>query len=269
MTGIHDELHELAGAFVLGSLTAEENRRFADHLRSCDLCRAEVGSLEPVARALALSPPIRQPSPDLKGRILEAAGASPSAPAQGRPTWHVKSAWLAAAAAVILATGLGGQVLGLRGRVAQLEVRLEDAAAATLLADRQVAEARLAAEDARTTATVLVAPDLARVELVGEGAAPGARARAFWSRANGLVFTAFGLPALAPGTVYQLWVVTSEAPVSAGLLTPDASGRVSVVIETPADLPDPVAMAVTLEPAGGVSAPTGQRYLVGTPTVAL
>ena len=29
------------------------------------------------------------------------------------------------------------------------------------------------------------------------------------------------------------------------------------------DLPKPVAMAVTLEPEGGVPAPTGDKYLVG------
>jgi anti-sigma-K factor RskA len=53
------------------------------------------------------------------------------------------------------------------------------------------------------------------------------------------------------------------APISAGMLKPDASGRVNVMFETPIDLPDPVAMAVTLEPEGGVPSPTGDKYLVG------
>jgi anti-sigma-K factor RskA len=65
--------------------------------------------------------------------------------------------------------------------------------------------------------------------------------------------------------VYQLWVVTTAAPISAGLLTPDSSGRVSATIETPPDIPQPVAMAVTIEPAGGVPTPTGEKFLVGTP----
>jgi hypothetical protein len=34
-------------------------------------------------------------------------------------------------------------------------------------------------------------------------------------------------------------------------------------------MPDPLAVAVTLEPAGGVPAPTGDRYLVGAPGAAL
>jgi hypothetical protein len=35
------------------------------------------------------------------------------------------------------------------------------------------------------------------------------------------------------------------------------------VFETPVDLPQPVGMAVTIEPDGGVPSPTGDKYLVG------
>jgi hypothetical protein len=34
-------------------------------------------------------------------------------------------------------------------------------------------------------------------------------------------------------------------------------------VVTPVDMPAPVAMAVTIEPAGGVAAPTGDKYLIG------
>jgi anti-sigma-K factor RskA len=66
--------------------------------------------------------------------------------------------------------------------------------------------------------------------------------------------------------VYQVWVVTAQAPVSAGLLVPDVSGGGTAYYMTPQDIAAPVAVAVTLEPAGGVPAPTGDKYLVGTPT---
>lgn len=97
--------------------------------------------------------------------------------------------------------------------------------------------------------------------------APSATARAFWSRTRGLVFTASNLPAPPPGRAYQLWVLTNQpAPISAGMLALDASGRVNVRFNTPLDLPRPVAMAVTLEPEGGMPAPTGDKYLVGLVT---
>ena len=37
----------------------------------------------------------------------------------------------------------------------------------------------------------------------------------------------------------------------------------TAVFTTPPDWPKPVAMAVTLEPEGGVPSPTGEKYLVG------
>lgn len=48
--------------------------------------------------------------------------------------------------------------------------------------------------------------------------------------------------------------LAGQQPVS-----PSASAR---VFNTPPDIPQPVAMAVTIEPAGGVPAPTGDEYLV-------
>jgi anti-sigma-K factor RskA len=110
-----------------------------------------------------------------------------------------------------------------------------------------------------------MAPDLARIDLAGQPAAPRASARAFWSRSRGLVLTASNLPALAPGRTYQVWVVTAQAPLSAGLVKPDPNGQVTAMFNTPPDIPQPVAMAVTEEPDGGVPSPTGARYLVGMP----
>jgi anti-sigma-K factor RskA len=41
------------------------------------------------------------------------------------------------------------------------------------------------------------------------------------------------------------------------------NGQVAAVVGTAANLPDPAAVAVTIEPEGGVPAPTGPMYLVG------
>jgi len=63
-------------------------------------------------------------------------------------------------------------------------------------------------------------------------------------------------------------VAPDRPPVSAGLLAPDASGHATLFFEMPADLPPPAVLAVTVEPAGGVPAPTGDKVLVGTVPVA-
>ena len=172
--------------------------------------------------------------------------------------------WLAAAASIALAVGLGTYAAELRTRVGDLEVRLRQATLRADASERQIADARRTAADAQSQVGVLAAPDLARIDLAGQRVAPQASARAFWSRSRGLVFTASNLPALPVGRIYQLWVLSAQpVPISAGLLRPDANGRASAVFETPPDLPKPAAMAVTIEPDGGVPAPTGDKYLVG------
>jgi anti-sigma-K factor RskA len=105
---------------------------------------------------------------------------------------------------------------------------------------------------------------MARVDLAGQQSAPKAAARAFWSRSRGMVFAATSLPQLPAGKVYQLWVVANGVnPISAGLLAPDAQGQVNAHFVTPPDIPAPVALAVTLEPEGGVPQPTGEKFLIG------
>ena len=274
MSADHDELKSLAGAYVLGALEHDERRTFEAHLSSCGECEAEVRSLRPVVVGLARAVPERSPSPALRERVLTSiTGAAPAAPARPgleihrgsreKSAWTDVRVWLPLAAMLAVAIGAAIYAAQLQGRVADLEARLESAMQQVLSADRAMADARRVADEAQSAMTVLAAPDLARIDLAGQAAAPNARARALWSRARGMVFTVSDLPPAPAGRVYQVWVVTANAPVSAGLLTPDDRGRSAVIFATPSDIPPPVAVAVTLEPAGGVPAPTGEKYLVG------
>jgi anti-sigma-K factor RskA len=78
-----------------------------------------------------------------------------------------------------------------------------------------------------------------------------------------MVFAANNLPPLPAGRTYQVWLVAGGPPVSAGLVEPDESGRSIAIFRTPVDVTGPVTVAVTIEPAGGVPAPTGAFYLTG------
>ena len=248
----HDELKANAAGYVLGSLDPEERRAFESHLAGCAECSAEVASLRPVVGALAVAVPQVTPRAELRDRILSAteAEARQGAGLKTRPdTVHDRKSpgaliWLPLAAAIVIAIGAAVYVVRLQRQMGELQARFDQAQATT---------------------AVLAAPDLARIDLQGQPVAPDARARALWSRSRGLVFTAANLPPAPAGKSYQVWVVTAQAPISAGLLTPDSSGVGTQYYMTPSDIAPPVAVAVTLEPAGGVPAPTGERYLVGMP----
>jgi anti-sigma-K factor RskA len=265
-----DRMHDLAGAYVLGALDPEERGAFERHLADCAACANEVRSLRPVVDGLGQAVPLVDPPPALRERVLSsiqpAEPVSPKlrssvgGPVPPKPRSGVGA--LAAAAAAILAVGLGLYVWQLRDRLAQVERRLDEANARAAASETQVAQLRQAAVEVRTTALVIGAPDLVRVDLAGQSGSP-AKARAFWSRSHGLVFAAVDLPPLPPGKTYQLWVVGPQAPVSAAIFEPDAAGRATAIVEAGRQFPEPAAFAVTLEPAGGVPQPTGDKVLVG------
>jgi anti-sigma-K factor RskA len=224
---------------------------------------AHEDDLDPdIAQALAQSVDQVDPPAALRDRVLRSVAPT----ARPRAVSHSTSAfpsWLATAALLAIAAGLSVYSFLLRSRITTLEGELRDAILRADAGNTQLAEVRRTATDAQSRIAVLTAPDMSRVELAGQAVAPQASGRAFWSRTRGLVFTASNLPALPPGRTYQLWVVTAQTPVSAGLLKPDANGAVNAVFNPPGNIPSATAMAVTIEPDGGVSAPSGAMYLVG------
>jgi len=258
----HGALREQVEAYALGALTASERAQFETHLATCDECGASVQAMTGAADALAQSVPQLEPPASLRTRVL--TSATGVKPASGTRRMSVVVPWLAAAASLIVAVALGGYAVAMRGRVSSLEGRLREALQRAALNERQIADLRRTSAASQSQMAVLAAPDLQRIDLAGKTAAPRSAGRAFWSRSRGLVFTASNLPALPAGKVYQLWVLTRQpGPVSAGLFKPDPSGSATTIFETPVDLPQPIGMAVTIEPEGGVPAPTGEMYLVG------
>jgi anti-sigma-K factor RskA len=78
-----------------------------------------------------------------------------------------------------------------------------------------------------------------------------------------MVFSASRLPSPGDGKTYQLWLLTRGGPVSAGLITPDAAGRVTLSTDVPLNVPSRLTGALlTLEAAGGGQQPLGERVLI-------
>jgi hypothetical protein len=164
----------------------------------------------------------------------------------------------------VLASGLGLWALQLRTSLDEMNARVERAEQQVVELQRTLGVAQDETRLLQAHNAVLFAPDTLRVDLAGQTVAPASSARAFVSRQSGMAFTASQLPALSPDKAYQLWVIPQgSAPVSAGLLKPDATGHATLFYPVPPDMPPPAVIAVTVEPAGGVPAPTGDKVLVG------
>ena len=272
----HDQLRELTGAYALGLLREDERQVLEAHLRVCPECAREAEELIATVSMLPYAVEPAEPRADLRTRIVNSALAETRASGATAATAHPARAgtrrsnllvpYGLAAAASIAAVLIGLYAYTLRGRIDDLESRLRMATAAQLAAERTNVGLQADADRARDIEAILSAPDVRRQDLKGLEPAKGAYARAFWSPSRGIVFATAGLPRPPDDRVYQLWIVPRGAqPISVGLLPPDPDGRSANVIPGPRDVDNGSAFAVTLEPAGGVPAPTGPMYLRGSP----
>ncbi|HEY1307258.1 MAG TPA: anti-sigma factor [Vicinamibacterales bacterium] len=274
----HEIWRERAAVYALDALTGDERREFETHLKSCAECAAELLTLRPAADALSQSVPQLDPPPALRDRVMSAALGERRAPAVTSPPAKAARVepqqtsslrWLPVAAMLLLALGLGMYANGLRGRVSRLETELDDARAqsAALQARVERDESTLASTQGQLASAqgqlaVVTAPDARRVTLAGQKGAPGASGLANWSPTRGLALSVSNLPQLLPMRDYQVWLLTKDKPVSAGLLPRDAVDGRTVVFSARSGV-EPIGVALSEEPAGGVEQPGDRIYLVG------
>ena len=280
----HEEARDAMPLFVVDADDRQTRDALLAHLAGCEACREEFQEFGLAADALAQAVPQVRPRPELRTRTLAAIlGADhpqsaapstfppPQTPARERPVAIVAPAraawapWLAAAAALLAAVAIGG--------LWQTRGQLEEMRTTLALWQARVTEAERNAQTAQTTLVayrrqldVMSADDVLFVSLAGVPPAAGAQAKAFVSASeNTIIFSARDLPALPAAQVYQLWAIANGQPISAGTFVPDARGRFQLVAEVPTLTTRPAALAVTVEPQGGVPAPTGPKYLLGAP----
>jgi len=235
---------ELAAPYALGALDPEERSRFETHLADCAVCRAEVRSHKEVAALLAESAPVATPPAALRDRVLRQARRVRPIGAR-RPG---RAPWLAAAACLVLAIGLG---------YAYLRERAErERTVQSLAASRDT----IAARD--SLIATIFSPDVVTAALAATGQAPSARV--YWNPPRHRVVVAvFNLPPAPAGRTYQLWAIPhGKKPVSLGVFNTSTDGRLTAALEVPLGLTFEVT-AVTEEPAGGSPQPTQTPFLVG------
>lgn len=217
-----------------------------------------------VLDALGRAVPQEAPSAVVRARVLDTAAATPLGQS-GVVSARRGEAWrslLAAAAVLLAAVAAAGwwtaqnEVWRLQGELASLQGEARSLRAARLLDERRRTEAD-------RVSAILASADVRRIPLAGVAPAAVARGQVYVSPTAGLVFLAEGLPALPPDRDYQLWTIVDGKPVSAGVFEAGADDRAQLIAAAPPGAPQ--AAAVTVEPTGGVPAPTGPQYLLGVP----
>jgi anti-sigma-K factor RskA len=222
--------------YALGALDGEELRRFEEHLPGCPVCPVALREFRATVAQLPLAlDPDEPPPPALRGRLLDAiAREEDVAPALAPdptpipfPRQRRLPASYAAAAVLLLALGLGllGWNLALQREV------------------RQAQAERDAARQALATTRWQLAAASAGQQISGEVVYLPARQQA--------VVVVNGLPPLASGQVYQIWLIREGAAPQPE--TVFLTGATAVQ----ANLAQYQTLAITIEPGPtGSAAPT-------------
>ncbi len=256
-----DSPKDLAAAYALGALEPDEARRFEAFLAGSAEAQREVAEFREVAALLAVGEVETVPGPDLRDRVLarvdsEKTRALPSGGRSGRRPIPLVM-WSALAACLVLAVGLGAEVLSQRQDLADLrgDVANRDQILAKRLQQLQQREATLNA---------LMEPGVELYQLTASGD-PQPGIQLFWNRQkNVAIVHGFGLRPVPSGQAYQLWFIEDGKPVPSVTFKPEPSGHAKVEGVTVPTQGELSAAAVTVEPEGGSPQPTSPILLVGS-----
>jgi anti-sigma-K factor RskA len=291
-----EEKQEQAALYALGALSQHEARAFEQQLQEGDRqCQTELASFERVVEALGYSatpvqppaylfdvltarlqredgqssaPPLQFPerrletSPSTNQRSLPAAPNNvvefkrKSAAASFLP-WAIAASLAVCSLLALFAwrnaknetTDLHNQLAAVRNETE----RYRDGWSQVNERLNEMAQINLA----------LSAPEHRVVDMSGQDVAPTSSAKVYWNLSSKQWVVAANLPPAPEGKVYQLWFVTPNAKISAGLLQTDSRGHGFTVVSVPADVTQVAAAAITLEPTGGSPRPTSPIYVLG------
>jgi len=257
-----DEVIELAAGYALGALEVEDRARFEALLAAGDAeARAALRDFESTVAGLAAET-VEGAPPAVKAALLariDAEGRSRGTLTQilsaARPAPPRRSLWTVVTVGAI-AAAIAAIVVGLAVST------VYDQRISQLAREQAVLKEELARQ--KELVTILQDPATRVVALSGLPPAPDAKARMLWHATSGGLLVAQGLPPAPAGKAYELWAIAGTgAPVPAGVFAVDARGVGSLRVAPLRSGGPPDTFAVTLEPAGGVAAPTGSMYLVG------
>ena len=243
----HEAMENEVATWVLGAMDARDAEEMRVHVEGCASCTQVAMRFRRAVAALPLEVEEMSPPARLRERVLVAATAArsstiPSAPARKktvpamprfRPiaTIQVGRLYAAAAAATVLLALLIGLAAGaLVGR----------------------------------NSVIAPPPQVARFTLEGHGPLAGAHGTVIDLKNDGVTLVDFkGLPALAKGKVYEVWLISAGGrAAAAAVFVPDSNGAKVVLVNMP--LSGFAQMAVTTEDGpDGATAPTQPPQLYG------
>jgi anti-sigma-K factor RskA len=231
------EAHELIAGYALDALEPADRARAKELLERSEEAREELRTLTETTAAMATAVSGPAPPPELRERILQSArdDRQTVVPLESRRRPRlVPVLGVAAAVAAVVAVALG--IWGFS-------------------VSSDLDESRAALAQARAAAAVLASPDARTVGLEqGNGSLVVSGSEA--------VLVLNDIEGAPQGKTWEVWVLDGETPVRAGLF---AGGQARDVVPVEEGVGPGAQVLVTLEPSGGVDAPTTSPVVTSNP----
>ena len=248
----HSELSELYELYALGVLTGEEKMEIESHLATnCPDCLAGVKQASAFNTLFTMLPEAAEPPKRLRRRVIASVGG----PEPASRNWL----GVLALASACLLIAVGVATVQERRRAEELaEARQQSQQTATELRDAREQIRRSTADLAKVQAAMqfLNQPETEQV-VFGKGKPLPPRGRVFVNPQQGVLLLASNLPPAPAGKIYEMWLIPASGPPKpAGLFQSDPGSTAIYVLNGPFDRAHTKAVAVTLEPSAGSSAPT-------------
>ena len=251
----HEPFESLATVYAVGALDGDELTQFQAHLPTCAACQSTVRDAEETLARAMLSAPAQAPPPEARTALIRRLTERRGGRGLAWLRWGTVTAVAAAAAAMFAGAWVAVRYEAELGRMARETAAVKERVARDELGlQEQLASYRGVVELLRDPATRVV-------ELRGRGAGGAAAARMIWNDASGGHLVVSGLAPAPAGQTYELWTIAGGTPRPAGTFGVDPSGRGVHRVPPDSARGGVDVFAVTLEPAGGMPAPTGPMVL--------
>ncbi len=234
----HTPYRENIPAYALGALDAEDAAALETHLETCASCRTELAEYRLVSDSLLITVPSKQPSAALRKRLQSRL---PSAQRAVRPqvNWSLSRMALGVSLALLLVMNL----------YSILQTRTLQQEQASL--NRQI-------RTGQTVLSMLSYPATERLPINSDSVVGSLLVD---KERDIVAIIVWNMPELSKDQTYQIWLIDPQGDrVSAGIFNPEADQPYTTKIVYPKQsLADFTGIGVTVEPAGGSPAPTGER----------
>ncbi|WP_440710052.1 anti-sigma factor [Herbiconiux sp. YIM B11900] len=286
MTGPHDDQNDprlLTGAYALDAVSSEDAEAFERAAARSDVLREEADELAATASLLGLAADPVTPSERMKAELMAKLAITPQLPAvesttvqdarASAPETVVADAPAAPAADATVtelaapASGAAEQRARVRWFARPVGLLTAVAAAAALFVGGGFVGSAIINSTTNSTTIDASAAQLAAITAADDvqretvQVTDGGTATLVWSNDLGRsAVLVDGLAGLPDGKVYEAWYINAGGAIPAGTFTASADGTTWHVLDGALTSGD--AIGVTVEPAGGSTAPTTDPILV-------